>query len=74
MSSRQIHIFGDLFLPDPKDYLPEVELEKVNRLLPLIEKFKSSLNEKLKSSGTETDREDETTTQNTSASTSDSIY
>lgn len=62
MSSQHIHIFGNLFLPDPRDHLSEVELEKVNQKLPLFEKFKSSLNEKLKSSGIEGKSFSQTTT------------
>ena len=38
-NGREICIFGDLWLPDPEQVLPEQELLHVRRLLILIKEF-----------------------------------
>jgi hypothetical protein len=40
MQAPPIHIFGDLYLPDPKGCLPKAELTEVERLLRSVDAFK----------------------------------
>lgn len=38
-ASKEIRLFGDLWLPDPGNALPKDELAIVRKLLPLIQRF-----------------------------------